>query len=765
MAAPRRRLTYTCKALAPSSSGVVKPRSPAARPIPEWCLEYQRRIEAAQRDYLLLKEQEEPEEALEGQGEIQMSEENPDLVQTQLSELAQQIVHVIEACNEEKDILEADFDSVKNRITIMESQLQTEKIRIDSEVQGVGSMMNFQQAMLEELRAGIHVLRNQDEQIVEEATDLFAAIKAELDNQSKKVLDTGLQLFANKVAIQGVQKTIGVLSKRIDEVTTVLATVTESIKDIPSRREMRQYQETMDESVNRLAEANTRLTTAMEAYKFSESTPLGIPQSLAGPSGTQTFMHPQRAAAFYSPSVSSLRDTASEYSWQGRIRGGAGSGAGAAGDGAAGDGAAGNGAAGNGAAGDGAAGDGAAGNNAAGGGGPPPPPDPPPSDGGRRGRPSRRQRRIKDLESSKPIKIKEPKKFFGKPGEDFDTWWVLVQVYIKDQPERFPEDERTIDLIGSLMESYAASWHIQWLKGTLSGLHPKSMTGYINALKLRFEDRDAKDEAYAELEKVRYEGCIRDMFTKIQTLNDKAAVSGAAFKKLILERLPNKILEQMHTVDLTGRTDQEIMTIITNAGRTAKKWEAARNNLGLKKQFKGKDKALSRFRRDDISEAPKRERRKHKSDRSDRKKFKKQKRPERDNSKTAGIDSSELQRRKSAGECLRCAWPSDRKGTHRVADCVRPIKLNKGTAAFPKAKEYQKMKIAGMELLSDSEESSSEDSEDDSEEDSGSESNSDEDTPEDESEGEYLDNEEQEFQEEEEEGNWWDSPPEEEEEL
>ena len=36
-----------------------------------------------------------------------------------------------------------------------------------------------------------------------------------------------------------------------------------------------------------------------------------------------------------------------------------------------------------------------------------------------------------------------------------------------------------------------------------------------------------------------------------------------------------------------------------------------------------------------------------------------------------------------------------------VKDCQRPIKLDKGTASFPKAKEYQKKKIAGMELPSD----------------------------------------------------------------
>jgi hypothetical protein len=60
------------------------------------------------------------------------------------------------------------------------------------------------------------------------------------------------------------------------------------------------------------------------------------------------------------------------------------------------------------------------------------------------------------------------------------------------------------------------------------------------------------------------------------------------------------------------------------------------------------------------------------------------------NQRTEGIQLSEINRRRSLGECLRCAWPSDRKGSHRVADCRRPIKLDKGTANFPKAKDYLK---------------------------------------------------------------------------
>jgi len=536
-------------------------------------------------------------------------------------------------------------------------------------------------------------------------------------------------------------------------VVKTTAAITLSLKQIPTKMELQRHAQAMEEHKVQMAEINTGLTTAMEECKFSQSTPFNFRKSsiVAGPSGTH------------------LRDTGSEYSWHAQLRGGAGSNAGAGDEAAAGEtgnnGAGGTaGGTGNDAAGgtgnDTARGTGNDGAGGAGNGDPPPPPEPTSGDEGNGGRcPSRRQRRIQELEFAKPIKIKEPKKFFGKPGQDFDTWWILVEVYIEDQPEKFPKDQRTIVWIRSLMDSYAASWHIQWIKGTLNGTHPKSMTGYVNALKLRFEDKDAKDEAFADLEKVRYEGCIRDMFTKIHTFNDKAMVSGAALKKLILERLPQKILEQMHVVDLTGKTDNEIITIITNAGRIAETWEAARRNLGLKASFRTyeKSKRSNHEYPDKDSELPK-----QKKDRSRRSKRRKEKgrssdrvRKDRsvpgvDLSKTQGIEPSEISRRKAAGECLRCAWPSDLKGTHMVKDCQRPIKLDKGTASYPKAKEYQKMKVAGLELPSDDSESTSSESSESDEDSSSSESSPDSDK-------EYLDQSE-EGQDLQEEGNWWDSP-------
>jgi len=70
---------------------------------------------------------------------------------------------------------------------------------------------------------------------------------------------------------------------------------------------------------------------------------------------------------------------------------------------------------------------------------------------------------------------------------------------------------------------------------------------------------------------------------------------------------------------------------------------------------------------------------------------------------TEGIDKSELDRRKAAGECQRCAWPAVRKGAHKTIDYYIWARKEIGTAPFPKAKKYQKLKIGAYDQEEESE--------------------------------------------------------------
>jgi len=80
-----------------------------------------------------------PEEAEEGQGELEMPDVNSNLVQQQLSELAQQVVHIVQAYKEEKEILEDEFESVRANIEILETRIHTDRQRVDIDVAGVGT--------------------------------------------------------------------------------------------------------------------------------------------------------------------------------------------------------------------------------------------------------------------------------------------------------------------------------------------------------------------------------------------------------------------------------------------------------------------------------------------------------------------------------------------------------------------------------------------------------------------------------------------------
>jgi hypothetical protein len=69
------------------------------------------RLEAARELLKQIKKAGEPEEAELGTGEVQMGQADP--VQEQLETLTQQMLHVVQACNVEKEILEEEFVAIR----------------------------------------------------------------------------------------------------------------------------------------------------------------------------------------------------------------------------------------------------------------------------------------------------------------------------------------------------------------------------------------------------------------------------------------------------------------------------------------------------------------------------------------------------------------------------------------------------------------------------------------------------------------------------
>jgi len=716
MAFPRRRLTLSTEISSHKSHRIEKSssaRTPRPQEIPQWCRDYQLTIEAAREQLKQIKEAGEPAEAQLGLGEIEM---NQDPVKEQLEGLTQQMVHIIEACNSEKGIIEEEFLSVNQDLQILEGRVRTEKSLLDQEVSGVGHQLMIQQTILDEIRGGINILSGQDNDIVREAKEAFDGITLQIQDMVKQQTSHASTLMNHKRSLVKLIDDFKIWKNSHQSIENKVEQMDKYIKTLATKKDMESHTKAMDETLHKIQEVSTELTMHMETYKLSESASHKPTSIQAGPSGTQVT---KEFAGFvddteYDSSSVDTREDAERYYRS--LSGGNGSDEGLQ--------------------------DADVPDQQ----GPPPGPNPPaPPESPPPGPEGRRRKRKADV---RPIKLKDLKPFEGNPGDDFDDWWVMLETFIHDQPEKFQDPGRTINWVGGFLQKYAGAWHVQWETKALAGHYPRSWTTYQNDIKLRFENKEARDVAYSKMGKIRYKGCIRDMFTRIQTFNDKAQITGAALKKFILERLPTKILDQMHVVDLTGKTDQEMIDIITNAGKTAERWEEARDNL-LIKSYETKDRSHKKDKKD-----KNRVSKKYDKPWKESKKFEKRKRfgkeRKEDSSfkeKIEGISGDELDRRRKEKECLRCAWPADRKGKHKTKDCYRPIKLDKGTADFPKARAYQKMRIGAVEIESGEEDLYEVDSESEELRDTASESSdsssssSDEDTSDDSREMEE---------------NWWD---------
>jgi hypothetical protein len=87
-----------------------------------------------------------------------------------------------------------------------------------------------------------------------------------------------MQILAVKASNHSIQQTLGGVTTMIDVVNKAMAASTTWLKDIPSKRELRQHQDLMDEHWFEVEEINPGLTTAMESYKVSNSAPLQFKQ-------------------------------------------------------------------------------------------------------------------------------------------------------------------------------------------------------------------------------------------------------------------------------------------------------------------------------------------------------------------------------------------------------------------------------------------------------------------------------------------------------
>jgi len=229
MATPRRILTYMSGSSALQPFWVEKTSSdmsPAAREIPALCQQFQQRLDAAAERVHRIGENRETDVAEQGLGEVEMREQDP--VQSKLQGVTQQMVHVVQASNEEKGLIEDEFIAVRLDLELLEVQIWMEKPRLQREVSAVGGQIMIQPAMINEIRHGIMILHSQDNVIIKETGDIFRGIHQQIYDSPKKQTETESTFLNHRRSMMTLQDDV----KRINLSNISLASTMEEIKKV-----------------------------------------------------------------------------------------------------------------------------------------------------------------------------------------------------------------------------------------------------------------------------------------------------------------------------------------------------------------------------------------------------------------------------------------------------------------------------------------------------------------------------------------------------
>ena len=531
MASHRRRLTFGAGQLAPTSSGVAKSKQPS-RPLPEWARRLQEQYEQSKRQYLNSREQSGPDE----------DTEMIDTVQVQVNRLDLEMQRLVEACNNEKEAIEEEFEDVRLGCQLFSQQVETEKALGRQILEGHEEQIQVLNAVLKETRTGMNNLQQQNDWVVKEATEEFGVLRGRVEWCESQLKALMVKFAAWGLTVKTQQEKITRIEKVIEE-------------QVPSWQDF----ELLEAKFGQLKKEHTGLTSAFEKAKVSGSTPVH-------PDRREQIAQWQQRTEERNRSVSPVDD--SDVAEVFGIRGGSGTDIGL--------------------------GEvplpeitavaGGSGERPPPEGTDPPPPPPPGSShasrrGSQRGRRGDAQHPEKQRDSR--LKLSDPAKYKGKAFEDFDVWWMSMEAFIGDQPHLFTRPGLKIQYVRGRLEEHALAWHMQWEAEAQAGRHERSWSVYRAAIYARFHNKHQQETAYKAITELKYGGNVQDMITQFDTLNAKAKIVGVAYRTMLMSKLPPQVFKQLSLINPADKTDDELREIIINAGKNAEVWQATERNFGF----------------------------------------------------------------------------------------------------------------------------------------------------------------------------------------
>jgi hypothetical protein len=114
----------------------------------------------------------------------------------------------------------------------------------------------------------------------------------------------------------------------------------------------------------------------------------------------------------------------------------------------------------------------------------------------------------------------------------------------------FESDSAKIGWLGGFMRKKAQDWHQRRTEIFRDLGEPDDWARYEHTLKQHFTNDLEADEFIDKMEKMSYEGDIKDYITKMDSLNALVGLKGAMWKRMIKKNLGSELLDRFSYVEI-----------------------------------------------------------------------------------------------------------------------------------------------------------------------------------------------------------------------
>ena len=154
---------------------------------------------------------------------------------------------------------------------------------------------------------------------------------------------------------------------------------------------------------------------------------------------------------------------------------------------------------------------------------------------------------VQRSQKEKKLQIHKPDAYDGSidANPTYQRWYETINDYLYHNRGTWDGDSDLIRFVEAYLKGKARDWYDNRACQLRANRKIDSWPAFVSAMDERFKTSHEADAAFAEMATVVYKGSVMSYIDKLVNLNEKANISGRAWRSMLVKGLPHELCKDL----------------------------------------------------------------------------------------------------------------------------------------------------------------------------------------------------------------------------